>query len=162
MAAAYGFGLCKNHPFQDGNKRAAFLAMSVFLRLNGWELEADQQEAANTIVGIADGSVSRDALVEWTLAHARSRPSQELRDFFAAVDCATLANTFSGIAAGPIDEKVATILEAGHVIPAIHAANIGSLRAEEGGDSVSAAILRHHSMLLTALYRIAEDMGYEW
>jgi len=65
LAAAYGFGLTRNHPFNDGNKRAAFLAIGLFLQINGRELIADPVEAIAVIFGLAKGSLSESELAEW-------------------------------------------------------------------------------------------------
>lgn len=65
LAAEYGFGLAKNHAFLDGNKRIAFVATNVFLLLNGYEIEAPEPEAVNTMLGVADGSLSRDEFAAW-------------------------------------------------------------------------------------------------
>ncbi len=162
MAAAYAFHLCKNHPFVDGNKRAALAACVVFLRLNGWEIHVPDLEAADQILAVAEGRIDKAALAEWIAARARPRASMELRDFFRQVDYGKLAAMFEGIAAGPSAERVASMMEAGESIIAVHQANIGAMAAEAGGDHGSAAILRHHAMLMTALYRLAEEMGYEW
>lgn len=64
-AAAYGFGIAKNHPFNDGNKRTAFQAMYVFLRVNGVELSASEVDAVTVILGVADGSIPERALAAW-------------------------------------------------------------------------------------------------
>lgn len=162
MAAAYAFHICKNHPFVDGNKRASLAAMFQFLGLNGWLLRAPQDEAANTILSVAEGTLDKAGLAEWIEANVNARSSMELREFFARVDYQVLATTFQGLNAGPPEERFATIREAERVIPSITAANIGAMRAEEVGNQEVVTILRQHSMLLTALYRIAEDMGYEW
>jgi death-on-curing protein len=163
MATAYAFHLCKNHPFVDGNKRTALSACLVFLRMNGWDVLADENEAAERILGIAEGRLSKDDVAEWLISRAKARSSLELRDFFQALDPERLSAVFQAIRAGPVDERVATIMEAGAAIPAIHAANVGASAAEAAGDSQSALILRQHALLLTALYRVAEDeMGYEW
>ncbi len=162
MAAAYAFHICKNHPFHDGNKRAALATMVVFLRLNGWELNAPGLLAADRILAVADGSVGKDSLAAWIQSACRPRPTVELRDFLRNLDYARLATTFASIAAGPVEERVQTMMEAGVSVPAVHQATLGALAAETAGDVVSAGILRQHAMLLTALYRIAEDMGYEW
>jgi len=53
------------------------------------------------------------------------------------------------------------MMEAGSAVPAVQQANLGALAAETSGDALRAGILRQHAMLLTAIYRIAEDMGYE-
>ena len=65
LAAAYGFGIAKNHPFVDGNKRTALAATRTFIALNGYTLEATQQEKALTFLALADGSLSEDELAEW-------------------------------------------------------------------------------------------------
>jgi death on curing protein len=65
LAAAYGFGLARNHPFNDGNKRAAFLAIGLFLRINGWELIADPAESIAVIISLAEGSLSEPKLADW-------------------------------------------------------------------------------------------------
>jgi death-on-curing protein len=65
LAAAYGFGLAKNHPFVDGNKRMAFLSMMTFLRRNGVRFAPDQAQATAIIVSLAAGEVSEDSLVRW-------------------------------------------------------------------------------------------------
>lgn len=66
LAAAYGFGIAKNHAFVDGNKRAAFLAMGLFLAINGKRLRADQVDAINTILSLASGTLDEHALADWT------------------------------------------------------------------------------------------------
>lgn len=65
IAAAYAFGLAKNHPFVDGNKRVAFLALGLSLRLNGYRLIAPQSEATQTILMLAAGELSEEALATW-------------------------------------------------------------------------------------------------
>lgn len=65
LAAAYAFGLAKNHPFVDGNKRAAFVAMMVFLRLNGIPFAPDPAEATAAIVALAAGEVDETGLSRW-------------------------------------------------------------------------------------------------
>ena len=65
LAACYGFGLAKNHAFVDGNKRIAFIAVGVFLRLNGYRLTADQAQATLVMLSVAAGSFSEDALADW-------------------------------------------------------------------------------------------------
>jgi death-on-curing protein len=65
MAAAYAFGLAKNHGFVDGNKRVAFVTAYVFLGLNGYDLEATEPDVAATMDGVAAGRVSGVALAKW-------------------------------------------------------------------------------------------------
>lgn len=65
LAAAYAFGLARNHPFVDGNKRAAFLAMMTFLRFNGVAFAPTQPMAAAAILALAAGEVDEDGLTRW-------------------------------------------------------------------------------------------------
>ena len=73
LAAAYGVGLAKNHPFVDGNKRAAFLAVGVFLTLNGQRLVATQAEATLTMLGAASGELAEVAFATWIRTHTARR-----------------------------------------------------------------------------------------
>ena len=70
LAAAYGVGLAKNHAFVDGNKRAAFLAVGLFLRLNGCRLNASQADATVTMLGVAAGEVNEADFAQWLRAHS--------------------------------------------------------------------------------------------
>jgi len=65
LAAEYGFGLARNHAFLDGNKRTAFVAMNVFLILNGYEIETAEAEAVDAMLRLAAGSLDLDGLVQW-------------------------------------------------------------------------------------------------
>jgi death-on-curing protein len=65
LAAAYAFGLAKNHAFVDGNKRVAFIAMVVFLRKNGVHFAPDQAQSTQIILALAAGEVSEDSLARW-------------------------------------------------------------------------------------------------
>jgi death on curing protein len=65
LAAAYAFGIAKNHPFIDGNKRAALLALVTFLGLNGIDFVADEAEAVVVIRGLAAGEIDEDGLTRW-------------------------------------------------------------------------------------------------
>ncbi len=69
LAAAYAFGVAKNHPFVDGNKRAALVSAYTFLAVNGFELEAPEPEAMTVILGTADGSISEEDLASWIRSH---------------------------------------------------------------------------------------------
>ena len=64
-AAAYAFGLAKNHAFVDGNKRIAFMAMIVFLRSNGVHFAPDPAHATTIILALAAGEVSEESLTRW-------------------------------------------------------------------------------------------------
>jgi death-on-curing protein len=65
LAAAYAFGVAKNHPFVDGNKRAAFAAIMVFLGLNGIDFSPRPEEATVMILSVAAGEVSEESLARW-------------------------------------------------------------------------------------------------
>lgn len=65
LAAAYGFGLARNHAFVDGNKRTAFLAMVTFLGLNEIEFEVTEAETVVIMLGLAAGEVSEESLARW-------------------------------------------------------------------------------------------------
>lgn len=73
LAAAYGFGLAKNHAFVDGNKRAAFLAVGLFLALNGYRLTATQADATLTMLGLAAGELDEASFVRWIREHSAWR-----------------------------------------------------------------------------------------
>jgi death on curing protein len=71
LAAAYGYGIAKNHPFVDGNKRVAFLAMYVFLALNGFVLEASEEDVVELVLGVASGATSEENLATWLRSHTQ-------------------------------------------------------------------------------------------
>lgn len=73
LAASYGVGLAKNHPFVDGNKRAAFLAVGMFVALNGWRLTASQADATLTMLAVAAGQMDEAAFARWLRQHSRAR-----------------------------------------------------------------------------------------
>ncbi|OZB54444.1 MULTISPECIES: type II toxin-antitoxin system death-on-curing family toxin [unclassified Thiomonas] len=73
LAAAYGVGLAKNHAFVDGNKRAAFLAVGLFLALNGQRLATTQVDATLTMLAVASGDMSEDAFAAWIRSHLQPR-----------------------------------------------------------------------------------------
>ena len=70
FAAAYAYGIAHNHPLIDGNKRTAFVAMELFLGLNGVILTASDDDAVKTFLRLAAGDVSEEQLAEWVRAHA--------------------------------------------------------------------------------------------
>ena len=71
LAAAYGHGIVRNHPFVDGNKRTALVITELFLLLNGAELLASDAECVVTILGLAEGKISESSFAEWIRAHLR-------------------------------------------------------------------------------------------
>jgi death-on-curing protein len=73
LAASYGVGLAKNHPFVDGNKRAAFLAVGLFLALNGYRLTADQVSATKAILAVAAGDLDEPGFAAWLRSNTAKR-----------------------------------------------------------------------------------------
>jgi death on curing protein len=73
LAAAYGVGLAKNHAFVDGNKRAAFLAVGMFLALNGYRLTAPQADATLTMLAVAAGQMDEATFARWLRQHTQRR-----------------------------------------------------------------------------------------
>jgi death on curing protein len=73
LAAAYGVGLAKNHPFVDGNKRTAFVAVELFLALNGMELTADDPGCVLTMLAVAAGTLDEPAFATWLRQHSRAQ-----------------------------------------------------------------------------------------
>ncbi len=69
LAAAYAFGIARNHPFADGNKRTAWVSARLFLALNGHVLEFVQQDAIETVLALAAGELSEEELADWFRQH---------------------------------------------------------------------------------------------
>lgn len=65
LAAAYGYGICQNHPFIDGNKRTAFVVSVAFLKTNGFQFQASQGDVVYTMQNLADGILSEEAFTAW-------------------------------------------------------------------------------------------------
>lgn len=72
LAAAYAFGLAKNHPYVDGNKRTAFLAAVVFLKINGWKMTADEVPATQAVLSLASGAFDQEGFAVWLRANTTS------------------------------------------------------------------------------------------
>lgn len=72
MAAAYGYHLCSNHPFVDGNKRIALVVMDSFLQINGWELIADEKSTYVIMMHLAEGQLTKLELAKWLRKHCES------------------------------------------------------------------------------------------
>ena len=71
LAASYAFGIAKNHPFLDGNKRTSLVVMRVFLALNDIEFQATQEEKFVTIMKLAGSEIDEEQLASWIRAHSR-------------------------------------------------------------------------------------------
>ncbi len=70
LAAAYGFGISRNHAFIDGNKRTGFVAAEMFLILNGYQLSADDTSSALTMLAVSAGDISETEFAAWIRQHA--------------------------------------------------------------------------------------------
>jgi len=73
LASSYGFGIARNHPFVDGNKRVAFQAMYVFLGLNGSRVVSDEPEVVRSMLALASGEIDESALGDWLRGHISRR-----------------------------------------------------------------------------------------
>lgn len=73
LAAAYAFGLVRNHPFVDGNKRTAFIAAQLFLRLNGHRINAPHVDCVLTTLALAAGDIDEAAFAAWLRSHLQVR-----------------------------------------------------------------------------------------
>lgn len=73
LAAAYGYGISRNHPFVDGNKRTAFVATELFLALNGFDLVANDVECVMTMLDVAEGEIEEVAFAQWIRQHVQAR-----------------------------------------------------------------------------------------
>lgn len=73
MAAAYGFHICQNHPFYDGNKRTALIAIYTFLYVNGYEIKADKKSLFAIIMDLANGKVMKEELADFLKTYSVKR-----------------------------------------------------------------------------------------
>ncbi len=73
LAAAYGYGISRNHAFIDGNKRTGFVAAELFCALNGFELVANDSDCVLTMLAVASGEITEAAFANWLRAHLQSR-----------------------------------------------------------------------------------------
>lgn len=80
LAASYAFGVSRNHPFLDGNKRTSLVAAELFLELNGLELSASDAESVATFLGLAASELTEDTLADWIASHATARRESRKRE----------------------------------------------------------------------------------
>lgn len=73
LAASLAFGIARNHPFVDGNKRSSFVAGALFMELNGFRLEASEADVVLTFLALAAGDASETALADWFRANSRPK-----------------------------------------------------------------------------------------
>lgn len=79
LAAAYAFGLARNHPFVDGNKRTAYVVCRTFLVLNGWDMIGELSGRYEIFLGLANGAIDEQALADWLRRHCRPDQVSEAR-----------------------------------------------------------------------------------
>lgn len=166
MAAAYAYHLAKNHPFVDGNKRAALMCCGAFLRINGWDLVSEGEQAADAIVDLVNGKYDKVSFAAWLERNSRLRPSMELRDFFRAADPKQFVEFYQAAqpdAPGNTGTQFqATADEVAVAMPLIHKLLDNNRAAVAAGDERLRVGTAMMTLTLCALYRLAEDMGYEW
>jgi death-on-curing protein len=166
MAAAYAFHIAENQAFLEGNKRTALSAAITFLRLNGWSLVADQMDAADQILRFATKQQHIAGFAEWLKRHSTPRPTLELREFFSRLTMAQLtqANMTLSTAHGGtrVPEFSATAHEAASAMPFLFDLADRYKKALPNPSEVDKAEFAGMFKTYLALYRIAEDMGYEW
>ena len=78
LAAAYGYGISRNHAFIDGNKRTALVAAELFLQLNGWQLIVDDADCVLTMLAVATGDITEDAFADWLCSNTPKNRSNRL------------------------------------------------------------------------------------
>lgn len=166
MAAAYAFHISGNHPFIDGNKRAAFGALVAFLIENGWSLDADSEESERMILDLAAGNATKAHFTDWVFRNSHEKPSLELRDFLSRVRLEDLITFADSVVAGSRPTEVdQSTKEAARAIPMIdqleRTASELSRTGDKDNDAKTQALL-YCSAILVSIYRLAEDMGYEW
>jgi death-on-curing protein len=74
LATSYAFGISRNHPFLDGNKRTSLVVAELFLELNGYELTATDAQCVTTFLALAAGDLSEDELATWITANSKPIP----------------------------------------------------------------------------------------
>ncbi len=162
-AAAYAFHIAKNHPFIDGNKRTALACCVVFLRMNGYDLLSTGTAAADALLDMVEGRSDKDRFAQWLIENCRERPRLEMRDFFAALTQESWVGFSRSAAAGGSEAEVHTTVDEASVhIPIIRMLELSGIHAREVGDAQAELKIKGQIMALVTLFRIAEDMGYEW
>ncbi|MCC6969391.1 MAG: type II toxin-antitoxin system death-on-curing family toxin [Phycisphaerales bacterium] len=164
MASAYAFHIAKNHPFVDGNKRVALVCAGAFLRMNGWNLSSEGTAAADAVLSVVDGTMSKEALSVWFRTNSRERPRFELRDFFSALELRLLDQYWKSTVMGN-DARAqfrASAKEAAADMPVLRELERMMSEAEQRAMTSERDGIRGGITLLVAMHRIAEELGYEW
>jgi hypothetical protein len=166
MAAAYAFHICKNHPFVDGNKRAATAAMIAFPSDNGWAFDAPSDEAEPTVRQLAAGTLDKESYTAWARRHMREKPRMELRDFFGRINPVSFSERFLSLLPGEtgvdLGEFHRRAQEAMPAIPFLADLARQQQEAQQAGDEARHDRVTMLAVGMLTLHAIAEDMGYEW
>ncbi len=162
MAAAYAFHVAKNHPFVDGNKRAALACCVAFLRMNGWNLASEREDAADRVLDLTEGRLDKAGFALWLSGHCRERPTLELRDFLQSLDPQAYYRHLESMLAGSHAERMATLEDAARTLPIVEFFLRHHAVAVEKGHDAAASNSLLNAITMAALFRLAEDMGYEW
>ncbi len=163
MAAAYGYHIAMNHAFRDGNKRTAFAAMVAFLRMAGWDFEMPDGQAAKLMLELIESRRDKQWLASRIAEVSRSRPSIELRDFFALADPIKFHQFILSIQATPADAELdQTAREAAAVMPSLSVLLNAAAHYNEHGEHERAQAQIQTAMAFIAIFRVAEELGYEW
>lgn len=166
MAAAYAFHLCKNHPFVDGNKRAATAAMIAFLSDNGWSFDASADKAEPVIQQLAAGSLEKADFTNWSSQHMHEKPRMELRDFFRQVDPVQFTQRIRSLLPAETStnprEFQQRAEEAATDIPLLLELGRQQSVAKANNDTQGWERITMLAVGILALHAMAEDMGYEW
>lgn len=166
MGAAYAFHICKNHPFADGNKRAGHAAMVGFFALNDWVLDATNDEVTEVILSLAAGGLDKQTFTQWALKHARSKPTMELRNYFRHITpqqfVEKVLSLLPAVTGAKPEELSQSFEEAVRSMPVLAELARQQREAKVAGDEATWVKATMTSVTIIALYRIAEDMGYEW
>lgn len=164
MAAAYGFHIAKNHPFTDGNKRTAFICMAVFLRKNGYALQIDDAEAAQRLMlDLIEQGHDKAWLAGQLASYCRPLPTIELRQFFQDVNFAEFVATVESLSLVTVpSEMLATLDEAAAASPLIRDLQLFAMTKLSQNDVEGFNSVFQDALPLIALFRLAENAGYEW
>lgn len=163
MSAAYGYRIAMNHAFRDGNKRTAFAAMVAFLRMAGWDFQMPDVEAAGMMLELIEQRRDKGWLAHEINARSRPRVSLELRDFFQLAPSKDIEALMISLEKAPrpaevlasVDECVRHIPLAWDLLQIMM--QLGNASQHDQGARVALLL-----QLVAAMFRQAEDMGYEW
>ncbi len=166
IAAAYTYHICLNHPFVDGNKRAATAAMIAFLSDNGWSFDATADQAEPIVLQLAAGAIDKAAFTSQVRPLMREKPKLELRDFFRQIDAVKFTNRIISILPGETganpNEFAERCREAVTSMPFLDDLARQQREAQERRDQSGWDRVTMLAVGALALYALAEDMGYEW